>query len=100
MMENNMNNPMMNDSQEKVNAQVQETHVEEIEDLDLLTTLISELEDDNEISVTINQGGVSGPIEGEEDFGQVDIDVTDGEFDTDDDNSQNDANDNFQVDFL
>jgi hypothetical protein len=99
MMDKNMNNPIMNDSQKNLNTQAQETHVEEIEDLDLLTTLISELEDDNEISVTINQGSAIGPIVGEEDLGQVDIDATDEE-DADDDNSQTDASDNFQVDFL
>ena len=98
MMEKNTNNPMMNNSQDNLNDQV--TPMEEIEDLDLLTSLISELEDDNEISVTINQGSAIGSIVGEEDFGQVDIDVTDEEYDADDANGQTDTNDNFQVDFL
>lgn len=100
MMEKNTNNPMMNNSQDNLNEQVQEAHVEEIEDLDLLATLISELEDDNEISVTVNQGAASVPLMGEEDFGQVDIDVTDEEFEDDEINDQTDAGDNFQVDFL
>ena len=38
MMDKNMNNPIMNDSQKNLNTQAQETHVEEIEDLDLLTS--------------------------------------------------------------
>ena len=99
MMDNSMNNPHVNHSQENLHDQVPETRMEEIEDLDLLTALINELEDDNEISVTVNQGSANGPLMGE-DFGDVDIDVTDEEeYDADDDNSLTDDSDYFHMDF-
>ena len=98
-MDNSMNNPNVNPSQARQDEHIQEAHVEEIEDLDLLTALISELEDDDEISVTINHANAVSPVEGEEDYSQVDIDVMDEEDDAYD-NSQSDAGDNFQIDFL
>ena len=73
--------------QDAPNNHVQVTNGEEIEDLDFLTSLISQLEDDDEISVTINQSNGSAPLVEEEDFGKVDIDVTDEEEDTYEDNS-------------
>ena len=96
-MDNITNNPNVENPQEPMNARVQEADIEEIEDLDLLTALISELEDDDEISVTINHANANGPLVEEEDLERVDIDVTDEE-DYDDD-SQKDSAD-FQVDFF
>lgn len=98
-MDNSMNNPNVNPSQARQNEHIQEAQVEEIEDLDLLTALISELEDDDEISVTINHANAISPTEGEEDYSQVDIDALDEEEDAYD-NEHPDTGDNLQIDFL
>ena len=95
-MDNITNNPNVENTQESVNTHVQEADLEEIEDMDLLTALISELEDD-EISVTINNANAASPLVEEEGLEGVDIDATDEE-DHDDDNQDDSAD--FHVDFF
>ena len=78
-MDINKNNLNMVHPQDISNKQVQETKGEEIQDLDFLTALISQLDDDNEISVTINQSSGNTSLVEEEVFREVDIDVTNDE---------------------
>ena len=55
-----MNNPDLDFPHGDVNNQMQETNGEEIDDQDFLEVLNSLLEDDDEISVTINHNGQTG----------------------------------------
>ena len=86
-MDINKNNLNMVHPQDSSNKQVQETNGEEIQDLDFLTALISQLDDDDEISVTINQSSGNASLVEEEIFREVDIDVTNEENGSYEDNS-------------
>ncbi|MBR6181493.1 MAG: hypothetical protein IKR05_11630 [Prevotella sp.] len=87
-MDNNMNNPDLDFPHGDVNNQMQETNGEEIDDQDFLEVLNSLLEDDDEISVTINQNGDNGPLIDDEDPEEVDNGQTGQEDDSSEDYNQ------------
>ena len=83
-----MNNPDLDFPYGDVNNQMQETNGEEIDDQDFLEVLNSLLEDDDEISVTINQNGDNGPLIDDEDPEEVDNGQTGQEDDSSEDYNQ------------
>lgn len=87
-MDNNMNNPDLVFPHGDVNNQMQETNGEEIDDQDFLKVLNSLLEDDDEISVTINQLGDNGPLIDDEYPEEVDNGQTGQEDDSSEDYNQ------------
>lgn len=83
-----MNTPDLDFPHDDVNNQMQETNGEEIDDQDFLKVLNSLLEDDDEISVTINQLGDNGPLIDDEYPEEVDNGQTGQEDDSSEDYNQ------------